>query len=117
VKPSLALVAGAALLLAAAAQAETAGPPPSPVQANGHALFAASCAYCHGARGYATTLLDKRLGAGHGMLETRSDLAPAYIRHAVRHGVGAMPWYRRAELSDLDLDAVVAYLTSAKPAQ
>ena len=83
----------------------------------GHALFAGSCAYCHGQKGFATTLLAKRLGAQSAVLETRTDLSPALIRAAVRHGINGMPWYRRSELSDADLDDIVSFLTRQRDTQ
>jgi mono/diheme cytochrome c family protein len=106
-------LAGAANAQPAPPAAPPAAPAPAltPEQAHGHELFAASCAYCHGARGFATALLEKHLGAGKGLLEARTDLTATYVHHVVRHGTGSMPWYRRAELSDADLGAVAAYLT------
>jgi len=115
-RPSTARPALATIALATAAVAQT-GPPgnTAALRDNGHTLFSASCAYCHGERGFATALLSRRLGPGKAMLEARTDLTPEYVRHAVRHGVGSMPWYRRAELPDVDLDAIIVYLTAAKP--
>jgi len=45
------------------------------------------------------------------LLAERTDLAPDYIRHVVRQGVSVMPPFRKTELSDPDLDELVAYLT------
>jgi mono/diheme cytochrome c family protein len=77
----------------------------------GHALFAGTCAYCHSPKGFATALLAKRLGPQNAALEARTDLTPAVIRTAVRHGINGMPWYRRSELSNAELDDIVSYLT------
>lgn len=91
----------------------------TPVQAQdrlfnqGRALFNESCAYCHNERGHATALLAKRVGADNAVLERRTNLHPELIRHVVRHGINSMPWYRRAELSDGDLDSIIDYLTRA----
>jgi mono/diheme cytochrome c family protein len=101
----------AALWLAGAGVAAAAEPAPTSDQAKGRALFNASCSYCHGERGHATTLLAKRVGAESAVLEKRTDLNPEFIRAVVRHGINSMPWYRRAELSDRDLDSIAAYLT------
>ena len=84
-------------------------------QQHGRALFGASCSYCHGERGHATALLAKRLGKDHAQLEQRTDLSATLIRHVVRHGINSMPWYRRAELTDRELDAIAAYLTRNQP--
>jgi mono/diheme cytochrome c family protein len=35
----------------------------------------------------------------------------------VRNGLGSMPAYRRTELSDTDVDAIVAYLARANVAR
>lgn len=83
-------------------------------QAKGRALFNESCVYCHGERGHATTLLRKRLGTDDALLEHRTNLTPELVRHAVRHGINSMPWYRRAELSDRDLESIADYLTRSK---
>ena len=47
-------------------------------------------------------------------LEQRTDLSPATIRTIVRHGTKSMPASRKTEISDADLDALVAYLTARK---
>ena len=83
-------------------------------QQQGRELFNASCAYCHGERGHATTLLGKRVGAENAILERRTNLSAELIRHVVRRGINSMPVYRRAELSDRELDLIAAYLTRAR---
>ena len=83
----------------------------TPEQARGKALFNGTCAFCHDARGHATVLIAKRVGPGTPALDAREDLSGDYVRYAVRRGVGSMPWFRRTEFTDPDLDAVVAYLT------
>ena len=81
--------------------------------ASGQALFAKHCAACHGERGFATTRLEKKLGKERAMLEKRSDLDPALIKHVIRHGIGSMPWFTRVELSDADAAAIGTYLVKA----
>lgn len=80
-------------------------------QQQGRELFNASCVLCHGERGHATTLLGKRLGADNALLERRTNLSADLIRHVVRRGINSMPVYRRAELSDNELEMISAYLT------
>jgi (+)-pinoresinol hydroxylase len=80
-------------------------------QTKGRALFNESCSYCHGERGHATALLAKRVGAENAVLEQRTNLNVDMLRAVVRYGINSMPWYRRAELPDRDLDAIAAYLT------
>lgn len=43
-------------------------------------------------------------------LEDRRDLTPESIRLFVRQGVAMMPFARKTEVSDADLDALIAYL-------
>jgi mono/diheme cytochrome c family protein len=43
-------------------------------------------------------------------LEERRDLSEALIRGTVRHGLKSMPPFRKTEVSDEDLAALVAYL-------
>jgi mono/diheme cytochrome c family protein len=45
------------------------------------------------------------------VLVERSDLQPELIRLVVRQGVGIMPPTRKTEVTDEDLEAIVAYLT------
>ena len=100
-----------ALLCCVAGTTFAAEPQLTADQARGRGLFNESCSYCHGERGHATTLLAKRVGAENAVLEKRTNLNVELIRVVVRHGINSMPWYRRAELSDRDLDSIAAYLT------
>lgn len=71
------------------------------------------CATCHGSGpGHpgTTALAAKYKGALPGLLEERSDLTPAAIRFAVRRGISIMPFFRKTEVSDADLDAITQYL-------
>ena len=47
-------------------------------------------------------------------LEDRVDLTPEFIRTAVRQGLPIMPPFRKTEVTDAELDAVIAYLTQKK---
>jgi mono/diheme cytochrome c family protein len=77
------------------------------------------CATCHG-RGPGnpgtTALAAKYKGALPGVLEDRTDLTPQAVRFAVRRGTSIMPFFRKTEISDADLDAITQYLTR-RPAQ
>ena len=77
----------------------------------GEALFNENCSLCHGERGHATTLLGKRLGPENAVLESRTNLNADLVRHVVRHGINSMPWFRRAELSERELESIISYLT------
>ncbi len=45
----------------------------------------------------------------------RKDLQPETIQLAVRKGLYVMPFFRKTELSDAELSAIVSYLTRNKP--
>jgi hypothetical protein len=44
------------------------------------------------------------------VLEQRTDLTPKMIETAVRKGVYFMPRFRKTEISNADLAAIIAYL-------
>jgi len=44
-------------------------------------------------------------------LEQRTDLTPELITNSVRHGVSIMPIFRKTEINDLELEAIIRYLT------
>jgi mono/diheme cytochrome c family protein len=77
-----------------------------------------SCTVCHGsgpARPGTRALATKYRGTLPALLRDRTDLAPDYVRTVVRHGLTVMPPFRKTELSDADLEAIVAYLTRKHP--
>jgi mono/diheme cytochrome c family protein len=91
---------------------------------SGKALFRYWCESCHGpgngmfgpgpgGNGLpgAMALALKYKGTKPALLEQRTDLDPALIREVVRHGIVAMPFFRKTEVSNADLEAIVAYLT------
>jgi hypothetical protein len=45
------------------------------------------------------------------LLEERTDMSPELIRTFVRNGITIMLFFRKTEVSDTDLDALVTYLT------
>lgn len=94
-----------------------------PSVARGEAVFRKVCAPCHGAGpgndgspmlpGTAK-LQAKYQGAVPAAVEQRRDLTADALRVFVRNGVGAMPRFRKTEISDEDLEAMAAWL-SAQP--
>jgi mono/diheme cytochrome c family protein len=87
-----------------------------PAQADEHPgrpVFVKWCAPCHsrgpGNPGTAA-LAAVYKNAKPGALEDRTDLTPAFIKEAVRNGVYVMPFFRKTEISDAELEALAAYL-------
>jgi mono/diheme cytochrome c family protein len=118
--------AGLLATLTLVAHAAAAAPPPQTISwsettvkapkgaPNGYIQFHNSCSVCHGAgpaHPGTRALAYKYRGKEPGPLEQRTDLAADLIKYVVRHGVSVMPMFRKTELSDTDLDAIVAYLT------
>lgn len=96
-----------AFVLAGAAMAQT------PQQGRGKAVFDTWCAACHGAGpGKPGTAALEALykGVKPALLEERTDLVPELTKSFVRSGVSIMPFFRKTEISDADLDALGAYL-------
>ena len=102
----------------------------APDPAAGHALFNTWCVGCHRATVVnhdvpgsvvnsvvaGTYTLEQRYhGSKPAALEQRTDLTPAYIRDVVRQGLNVMPRTRKAELTDAELNDIVAYLTRNNP--
>jgi mono/diheme cytochrome c family protein len=100
-----------------------ANPADPPLIQRGQQVFQARCNLCHGAlakdAGPGTgawmagtqALEAKYKGSKPAMLEDRTDLTPDVVRYFVRHGSGVMPFLRKTEVSDADLDALAAYLS------
>lgn len=89
----------------------------APPAERGAVVFQNSCEICHGAGADrpGTMSLGFKYGSSKpARLEQRRDLTPDVVKYFVRHGVGMMPFFRKTELSDPDLDALAAYLGSAK---
>lgn len=85
----------------------------------GKQVFQHVCAPCHGAGpgldgskmlpGTAT-LAARYQGAVPALLEERHGLTYEFLNQVVRHGQGAMPMFRKTEITDKELKAVAAYL-------
>jgi mono/diheme cytochrome c family protein len=74
-------------------------------------LFRAKCGMCHRQGGTGTFMLGRRLGTENALLEERTNLTPEFVRFVVRNGIMSMPRFTRGELSDVELDTLVKYLT------
>jgi len=90
---------------------------PTPMQ-QGHAVFNKWCAPCHSnAPGNPGTAALEALyqGTKPAALEERTDLTPETVKQFVRNGVSIMPFFRKTEISDAELDALSAYLARNLP--
>ena len=90
----------------------------TPSTPRGYGEYQNSCAVCHGPmpeRPGTRALAAKYKGSLPAMLEERRDLSPELIRAVVRNGITVMPHFRKTELSNTQLDAIVAYLTRPRP--
>jgi len=95
----------------------------APSERNGKAVFDKWCTPCHGAEAPRNVMFGNGALAGTSalavkykgklpaVLEQRTDLTPALIKTVVRHGLFGMPITRKTEVSDTELEDVVAYLT------
>jgi mono/diheme cytochrome c family protein len=95
----------------------------TPSETDGKAVFDKWCAPCHGPvapknvmfgsgnLAGTSALAVKYKGKLPAVLEQRTDLTPALIKTVVRHGLFGMPITRKTEVSDAELEDVVAYLT------
>ncbi len=111
-----AILALAALGLFATAAAAAPKADPAAIQ-RGHEVFQYWCATCHGAGpGHpgSDALRAKYHDAKPALLEDRRDLTSEQVHFYVRHGVSIMPFFRKTEISDADLDAIGAYVARAR---
>jgi mono/diheme cytochrome c family protein len=112
-------------LTAGAAVAQPQDPAPqgaAPAPEHGRELFQHTCAPCHG-KGPgldgskmlpgAAALAMKYKGERSPFLEERGDLTADQLRFFVRHGTGAMPMFRKTEVTDAQIDEIAAYIASS----
>jgi mono/diheme cytochrome c family protein len=88
--------------------------------ARGEQVFVYWCAPCHSAGpGMPGTqaLQAKYGGKLPAVLLQRSDLTPKLIAYFVRNGISVMPFFRKTEISDADLDALAAYIFATAQAR
>ena len=114
-RPALFLILIVGLANAVLAQAAS--------ETNGKVVFDKWCTPCHGAVAPKSVMFGNGALAGTSalavkykgklpaVLEERTDLMPAFIRTVVRGGLHGMPITRKTEVSDAELEEVVAYLT------
>ena len=83
----------------------------------GHDQYAHWCAPCHAPLTEFHPLLAgtsalqmKYNGSVPAVLEQRTDLSAPQVAFFIRHGVNAMPPFRKTEISDAYVNAIAAYL-------
>jgi (+)-pinoresinol hydroxylase len=77
----------------------------------GREVYQKWCTPCHGAGlGKPGTAAAAAHGVQPAVLEQRTGLTPKTIETAVRQGLYFMPRFRKTEISNADLAAIVAYL-------
>ena len=118
---TIVLAAASALTLAGAAAASPwtlfpspPAPPATSAVARGAEVFQGRCEICHGGgvdRAGTLSLRAKYDGAKPARLEERRDLTPQVVKFYVRNGSGMMPFFRKTEVSDTELDDLAAYLS------
>lgn len=78
---------------------------------HGRGIYQKWCTPCHGTGlGKPATSAAAAHGIKPPVLEERTNLTPKMIENAVRNGVNFMPRFRKTEISNADLAAIVAYL-------
>lgn len=123
---ALGLVLGAALAAWPPATVADPQPPPggsawvratvkSAGEPRGYVQYQNYCSSCHAAGPEARPGYEA-LKARYGdkeppALSDRTDLTPELVKTMVRTGISIMPFFRKTEISDADLDAIAAYLT------
>lgn len=87
--------------------------PDAAVIEKGRVAFEYWCATCHAAGMPGTTALAAKYKGGSrpAVLQERADLTPQLLRFVVRNGASVMPFFRKTEVSDADLEAIATYLT------
>ena len=80
----------------------------------GERIYVDKCEYCHGAgvqKGGTFVLEARYEGAVPALLTERTNLTPEYINAVVRTWTNGMAPFRPTEISDSELEALVAFLT------
>jgi mono/diheme cytochrome c family protein len=79
----------------------------------GKQVYQTWCWNCHGegvGKPGTQALAAKYKGSRPAILDQRTDLAPAATKLFVRKGISIMPFFRKTEITDAQLDALAFYL-------
>jgi mono/diheme cytochrome c family protein len=110
----------AAVALVTGVRVEAAAPVAAP--SAGKMVYDQWCVGCHGPMAAGgrfppagTSILQQRYqNKLPAVLNERTDLKPEFIRTVVRQGIALMPALRKTEVTDPQLDALIAYLSLPK---
>lgn len=106
--------------LLAAAAACMAAPKAKPAQVSGRDVYDRNCAACHDdhAQAPGTIALATRDGnPAQAALTARDNLDPTMVAFVVRHGINAMPPFRKSQITDAELAAMSAWLATKPTAK
>tara|TARA_R110001583_G_scaffold182192_4_gene339819 strand:+ start:5896 stop:6219 length:324 start_codon:yes stop_codon:yes gene_type:complete len=81
---------------------------------SGQEVYQKWCMPCHdrGDKYPGTIALAARYkGSVPAALVDRTDLTPAFIEHFVRHGISVMPFFRKTEITDVEMEMLSDYLS------
>lgn len=76
--------------------------------------YANACATCHANGGFGVRVIADRNGPERALIHEGTPLPAAAIRAIVRNGLGAMPAMSKVEVSDAELEAIIAGLISRR---
>jgi mono/diheme cytochrome c family protein len=107
---ALSAAGSAGLGASALAQAPAATAGAAVSGSDGAALFESRCALCHRGSGPGVFMLERRVGKELAILEERDNLTRPFLQAVVRNGIGSMPRFTRAEVTDAELAALADYL-------
>lgn len=108
---SIAIGLGLAVIFAGASAQQGAAPDLE----RGEAVFDDWCGTCHspGPGMPGTQALQAKYGGNlPAVLTERADLTTELIAFYVRNGISVMPFFRKTEVSDADLEALAAYVVA-----
>jgi mono/diheme cytochrome c family protein len=85
---------------------------------DGKQIYQTWCWNCHGegvGKPGTQALAAKYKGSKPAILDQRTDLLPPVTKAFVRKGVSIMPFFRKTEITDAELDSLAAYLARNAP--
>ena len=73
-----------------------------------------ACGTCHDKGGFGVQVIASRRGADNALLHQSNNMPPEVVRAIVRNGFGHMPPMSKIEVSDEELDRIVAMLEEVR---